>query len=809
MNVTGGATDVTTYFVLRLAADGTEATGLTITNFDLQYVRTGSAPVAKVDATALAATDSAHADNKAIEIDATDQPGLYRVDWPDAAFAAGAKQVILTVKCATCFTEHLAVNIDAPVNLTSIAADQQSATDLKDFADTGYDPSAHVATVKLGDIAHGGTAAVLTFSRLIGASATTNEPAMKLTGNGSAAAIMMTGGATGPGAAFVGGSSSGAAASFTNTTGNVVTATAAAGNGSAVVLTGQGSGHGLSLVAGATGNGFRIASTSGSGINVVVATDGDAATLTAGGSARHGLKLQGGNSSGSGLFIQGTGASAGALIQANSGHALSLSGGGSSGNGLRIQGGTAADAINITGGSTSGNGISISTTSGDGISVLPTAGHALVLTGNGTSKHGVSLTGGTAGTSHGVSITAGSGGKGVNLDTLTATGAMTVDSLAITNALTTGSITNSGTTSLAAVTTSGTVTLNALTVSNALTVGSLTNNGTTTLTGAVGAGAVTLSSLTVTNATTLTGAVTATNASNDFRGVSLSVAGLQAFATTNVGLSTTDIDPGSVVHLIIDNVSSGSAPTAGEIAEAVWTETLADHSGVSGSTAEALNAAGAAGDPWITALPGGYSAGQAGFILGTNLNATVSSRSSHAAADVWGVGTRVLTAGTNIALTKGTGLLGLNDIAATAIVSGGAITTSGGAVSTVANVTNLHASAALETTSQLIKNKTDALPNDPADASDIATAFSTVSSALSTISAKTANLPNDPADQSAVETAIATAQTALTALLNAVKTKTDSMTFTVAGYQDVNVRYVNNTELTGAGVPVTNPWRPV
>jgi hypothetical protein len=118
MQVTGGATDVTTYFVMRLASNGTAATGLTVTNFDLQYVRSGVAPVAKVDATALAATDSAHAANKAIEIDATDQPGLYRVDWPDAAFAAGVPEVILTVKCATCFTEHLAVQIDPEVSVT-------------------------------------------------------------------------------------------------------------------------------------------------------------------------------------------------------------------------------------------------------------------------------------------------------------------------------------------------------------------------------------------------------------------------------------------------------------------------------------------------------------------------------------------------------------------------------------------------------------------------------------------------------------------------------------------------------------------
>lgn len=121
MLVAGGSTNVTTYFTLRLAADGTTATGLTITDIDLQYVRSGVAPVAKVDATALAATDSVHGDNQAIEIDATDQPGLYRVDWPDAAFAAGVREVILTVKVATAFTEHLRVEIDGEVNVVEWA----------------------------------------------------------------------------------------------------------------------------------------------------------------------------------------------------------------------------------------------------------------------------------------------------------------------------------------------------------------------------------------------------------------------------------------------------------------------------------------------------------------------------------------------------------------------------------------------------------------------------------------------------------------------------------------------------------------
>lgn len=78
--------------------------------------------------------------------------------------------------------------------------------------------------------------------------------------------------------------------------------------------------------------------------------------------------------------------------------------------------------------------------------------------------------------------------------------------------------------------------------------------------------------------------------------------------------------------------TGGSAPTVGQIADAVWDETLADHLGA-GSTGTGLNAAGSAGDPWVTALPGAYGAGSAGKILGDNLNATVSSRASQASVD--------------------------------------------------------------------------------------------------------------------------------------------------------------------------------
>lgn len=79
--------------------------------------------------------------------------------------------------------------------------------------------------------------------------------------------------------------------------------------------------------------------------------------------------------------------------------------------------------------------------------------------------------------------------------------------------------------------------------------------------------------------------------------------------------------------------ASALATDAGaEIADAVWDEALSGHLGA-GSVGEALNAAGAAGDPWTTALPGAYSAGQAGYIVGTNVNATISSRASQTSLD--------------------------------------------------------------------------------------------------------------------------------------------------------------------------------
>lgn len=76
----------------------------------------------------------------------------------------------------------------------------------------------------------------------------------------------------------------------------------------------------------------------------------------------------------------------------------------------------------------------------------------------------------------------------------------------------------------------------------------------------------------------------------------------------------------------------GALPTANAIADQVWDEVLSGHL-TGGSTGAGLNAAGSAGDPWATSLPGAYSAGTAGKILGDNLNATVSSRATQTSVD--------------------------------------------------------------------------------------------------------------------------------------------------------------------------------
>lgn len=131
MIVANGSTDVTTYFVLRDSTNHAPKTDVTITDIDLYYLEQGAAMAAKVDATALAAADSAHADNKGYHCG----QGLYRIDWPDEAFNGGVgKRAYLIVVCTGVDTTFLEVELSPNVNTNSLTADVITAAGIADNA---------------------------------------------------------------------------------------------------------------------------------------------------------------------------------------------------------------------------------------------------------------------------------------------------------------------------------------------------------------------------------------------------------------------------------------------------------------------------------------------------------------------------------------------------------------------------------------------------------------------------------------------------------------------------------------------------
>jgi hypothetical protein len=120
-------------------------------------------------------------------------------------------------------------------------------------------------------------------------------------------------------------------------------------------------------------------------------------------------------------------------------------------------------------------------------------------------------------------------------------------------------------------------------------------------------------------------------------------------------------------------------------------------------------------DPWSTALPGAYGAGTAGNIVGTNLNATVSSRASQTSVDAKASQTSVdaVQADTDNLQTR-----------LPAALVGGKMD------ATVAGVATSAAQTTAQTDLTAIKAKTDTLPTDPADASVIAASFATLTTAI-------------------------------------------------------------------------------
>lgn len=98
-----GSTDVSIPVMLRKTTDNTEQTGKIHSDVTASYWRQGGVRTAITTAT-LGSVNAAHSDGGFIEVDATNMRGEYRLDVPDAAFASGADWVVITAQVAGCYS---------------------------------------------------------------------------------------------------------------------------------------------------------------------------------------------------------------------------------------------------------------------------------------------------------------------------------------------------------------------------------------------------------------------------------------------------------------------------------------------------------------------------------------------------------------------------------------------------------------------------------------------------------------------------------------------------------------------------------
>jgi hypothetical protein len=273
-------------------------------------------------------------------------------------------------------------------------------------------------------------------------------------------------------------------------------------------------------------------------------------------------------------------------------------------------------------------------------------------------------------------------------------------------------------------------------------------------------------------------------------------------------------------------------PTVAGISDGVWDEVLSGHL-TAGTTGNALNAAGAAGDPWSTAIPGAYGAGTAGYIVGNNLDAPVSTvdtvvdgikavtdnlpdsgalTSIAQASALSTVSTNVSSVLTDTGTTLPAQIAGLNDPTAAAIADAvwdeaqsghvgagtfGEIATEIAAI--LVDTAEIGAAGAGLTAvpwnaswdAEVQSECTDAIT-----AASLATAanLATVDTVVDAIKVVTDAIP----DAGAL-TSISTAITTVDTVVDGIKAKTDSLTFTTAGQVDSNIQSINDVAITGNG----------
>lgn len=142
-----GGANATIYAWLFQDNAGTEPgepqTGLTSssTGMGLAYLRPRGT-VQTVALSALSTVDAAHTDGGMIEIDATNMPGLYRFDLPDAAIARGENYVVVMIKQDDIVAKRKIVLLDPMPSVIQGAVNDVSATTtsfVTDLAETTND----------------------------------------------------------------------------------------------------------------------------------------------------------------------------------------------------------------------------------------------------------------------------------------------------------------------------------------------------------------------------------------------------------------------------------------------------------------------------------------------------------------------------------------------------------------------------------------------------------------------------------------------------------------------------------------------
>jgi hypothetical protein len=177
-----------------------------------------------------------------------------------------------------------------------------------------------------------------------------------------------------------------------------------------------------------------------------------------------------------------------------------------------------------------------------------------------------------------------------------------------------------------------------------------------------------------------------------------------AIITSGTGTAQLSVSSGAVTAGTVSDKTgyslSTAPPTAAAIADAVWDEASGDHL-AAGSTGAALNAAGSAGDPWTTTLPGAYTGSQAGKILAdilTDTGTTLQGELDGIQADTEDIQSRLPAALVSGRMDSSVGAMAANVLTASALATD-AVTEIQSGLATAANV------AAVETDTQDIQSR--------------------------------------------------------------------------------------------------------